>query len=56
MRCPREAKIILEFSYGCGGAWEPTLPSGLVASHSDVSNDMRFVMTTILDFDLRSYA
>ena len=46
MRCPREAKIILEFSYGGRDAREPT----------DVSNDMRFVMATILDFDLRSYA
>ena len=35
-----------------GFAWEPT--SGwLVASHSDVVNDIRFEMAAILDFHLQ---
>ena len=43
MRCPREAKIILEFIYS-QGAWEPT-SAGLDASHSDVDDNKHFVMT-----------
>ena len=51
IKYPREAKKdILEYSLGV--AWEPISHGRLAASHSDVVNDIRFVMAAILDFHL----